>query len=126
MLSEYYSLLLEEYKEYIFVRVTPRIAGLDIFVTYLDDTVRRVRDRGATKLLFLREMPLEISAHQYEVMGAAVMNLTPTDLRVAVVDRSPMTPVVVEKINNAALQKSRAIKAFADLDEARMWLLSCE
>ena len=124
MSSHLYSLSLEDRKEYLFAHVRTQTVGIEQAVTYISEVVARVRDHRAKRLLFVRETHVDIPAREYELIGSIVTNVIPEDIRVAVVDLSPKTPVVVETINTVAQAKSRDVKAFDDLDEARVWLLS--
>ena len=125
MPSHSYTLSLEDRVEYVYAHVNAQAVGVEQAVTYIRELVDRVGDHRAKKLLFLRETHVEIPSREYELIGSIVMNVIPEDVRVAVVDRSPITPAIVETINTVAQEQRRDIKAFDDLDEARTWLLSC-
>ncbi len=124
MPSPPYSLSFEDRNEYLFARVNAYVVGLPFAVTYISETIRQARESGATKLLFVRETPVETEAHECSMIGSVFMNVIPKDLRAALVDRSPTTEILVQKINTETKKKGRDIQAFSDVEEARAWLLA--
>jgi len=125
MASHPYTLLFEDHPGYLFARVNAHVVGLETAVTYINETVKRVRESGAKRVLFIRDTPAAISAREYAMIGSIMMNIIPADVRVAIVDRSPTTSLVIRTINTEAEQKGRDIRAFGDLEEAKVWLLTC-
>jgi hypothetical protein len=119
-----YTLSLEDHENYVFARVTPHVVGVETAVTYLNETLKLVREKGARKLLFFREAFVSMPAREYEMIGSIVVNVVPEDVRFALVDRSPLTSMVIDTVNTKAQEGGRDIRAFADIDAARIWLLS--
>jgi len=123
MAPKLYDLTFEDRPDYLYACVQADVISLDIAVQYINELMAHLRQTEATKLLFVRETPMMISARHYSIVGSFILNMLPIAVRVALVDHSPSHRIVVRFINTEAREKKRDVRAFELFDEAESWLL---
>ena len=124
MPSKPYDITFEDRAEYLYACVQADEIDLGIAVEYINEMMEHLRQTGATKVLFVREIEQMMSATQYSIIGSFIFNMLPPQVRIALVDRSPAHGIVVGFINARAEEKYRGIRAFESFDAAEAWLLS--
>ena len=119
-----YDLTIEDRSTYLYACVQAEVADLYISVNYVNEVISHLRQRGARRMLFVREIPMMASWTDYSITASAIINILPRGVRVALVDRSPAHRMVVDIVNEQAIRKQRDIRAFEAVAEAETWLLA--
>ncbi|MFL6373024.1 MAG: hypothetical protein ACJ73D_00005 [Pyrinomonadaceae bacterium] len=118
-----YNLTVEDRAAYLYACVEAEVITLDIAVRYINETIGHLRKSEHSRMLFVRETPMMASKTQYSLIAAMIFNTLPSQARVALVDRSPAYPIVMECVNDLAAARQRDVQAFDSVDPAEAWLL---
>src|SRR4051794_33867599 len=102
-----YNLTVEDRAAYLYACVEAEVITLDIALRYINETVGHLRNTEHMRMLFVRETPMMASKTQYSLIAAMIFNTLPPQARVALVDRSPAYPVVLQCVNELAAARRR-------------------